>query len=274
MTDTDAAQRKRERQRRWRKDNPDKLAVYAARRQANSDHDSAVLREWRSTNPKKVRMQRTCADASRRSTGRCRRYGLPERAFRNMLLAQRGRCAVCDAEFDNDRRVSIDHNHDTGAVRGLLCISCNSGIGSLGDSRDRLLAAAAYLKTTSGVDWRTTEPLYIHRPARTVHLKWPVDLFGFTISALRLSPPSYGQLERIRSAGELTATVIVEALTNEPASIVELLKWEDVEAVLQVGLRLLPPDLVAWMEGGGGYRTVSWRRSRSVCRQAGSAGRG
>ena len=43
----------------------------------------------------------------------------------------------------------------------------------------------------------------------------------------------------------------MEALTNEPASIVELLKWEDVEAVLQVGLRLLPPDLVAWMEGGG-----------------------
>ncbi len=164
---------------------------------------------------------------------------------------------MCDAEFDNDRRVSIDHNHDTGAVRGLLCISCNSGIGSLGDSRDRLLAAAAYLKTTSGVDWRTTEPLYIHRPARTVHLKWPVDLFGFTISALRLSPPSYGQLERIRSAGELTATVIVEALTNEPASIVELLKWEDVEAVLQVGLRLLPPDLVAWMEGGGGTEPLA-----------------
>ena len=51
-------------------------------------------------------------------------------------------CAICGSE-DN---LHIDHNHDTGEVRGVLCNCCNRGLGLFGDNSELLKAAIGYLK--------------------------------------------------------------------------------------------------------------------------------
>lgn len=72
-------------------------------------------------------------------------YGLTPEAYTEMLERQEGVCAVC-RKPPGRRRLNVDHNHATGAVRGLLCPSCNRGIGLLGDDLDRLMDAVAYLR--------------------------------------------------------------------------------------------------------------------------------
>jgi len=72
-------------------------------------------------------------------------YGLQPETFREMLRLQEGRCAICANEFAEDLTPHVDHCHETGVVRGLLCSPCNSGIGFLGDDPQRLIAASAYV---------------------------------------------------------------------------------------------------------------------------------
>jgi hypothetical protein len=75
-------------------------------------------------------------------------YGVTVEQYNEMLAAQRGGCAICGSPDSgrSDRLVLyVDHDHRTDAVRGLLCMKCNNGIGQLGDDPDRLVAAAAYL---------------------------------------------------------------------------------------------------------------------------------
>ena len=60
---------------------------------------------------------------------RLRKYGLSVFAAREMEKAQGGTCAICaDAISLSDRRSHIDHDHETGKVRGILCAPCNQAI--------------------------------------------------------------------------------------------------------------------------------------------------
>lgn len=89
---------------------------------------------------------------------RLARFGLTPEQYQEMLDAQGGVCAICerpercrDSRNGRIKAFAVDHDHDTGAVRGLLCQNCNKGIGNLGDSADTLIAAAAYLEAAKGV---------------------------------------------------------------------------------------------------------------------------
>ncbi|KKL48103.1 hypothetical protein LCGC14_2328860 [marine sediment metagenome] len=57
---------------------------------------------------------------------------------------QRGKCAICGVKPD---RLVADHDHDTGVIRGMLCQSCNSGIGLLNDNPQVIRSAYEYLLT-------------------------------------------------------------------------------------------------------------------------------
>lgn len=59
------------------------------------------------------------------------RYGLSVDQYNEMLKAQNNKCAICGDDCPTGRSLAVDHNHDTGAVRGLLCSRCNIGIGQL-----------------------------------------------------------------------------------------------------------------------------------------------
>lgn len=95
------------------------------------------------------------ADATRRAVNR--KYRLAPEDHDAIFHAQRGCCAVCGrrAEETDGGRLNVDHDHDTGAVRGLLCGHCNRGLGHFSDSESLLLAAAEYLHSReSGVPRR------------------------------------------------------------------------------------------------------------------------
>jgi hypothetical protein len=75
-----------------------------------------------------------------------RKYGMTPADFERMLAAQDGRCAICGAPPADGQSLHVDHCHDTGLVRGLLCFNCNAGLGMFDHDGERLGAAATYLR--------------------------------------------------------------------------------------------------------------------------------
>lgn len=80
----------------------------------------------------------------------CERHGITTAEYERLLGEQNERCAICQQQPSDERRLAIDHDHTTGAVRGLLCIRCNTAIGSMRDDPALLQAAVAYLSTRQG----------------------------------------------------------------------------------------------------------------------------
>ncbi len=75
-----------------------------------------------------------------------RQFGITLEQEATLLAAQDNRCAICGITRDEfGRTFDVDHCHDTGRIRGLLCNSCNLGIGKLKDSPALLARAIAYL---------------------------------------------------------------------------------------------------------------------------------
>jgi hypothetical protein len=80
------------------------------------------------------------------------RFNISIDEYNNLFLKQKGKCAIChqaESQLDSKGKVkwlSVDHNHSKGDIRGLLCNSCNTGIGKLGDSITVLESAVKYLK--------------------------------------------------------------------------------------------------------------------------------
>jgi len=72
-----------------------------------------------------------------------RQYGITQEQYNQFLIAQGGRCAICQTKFVKIGH--IDHDHKTGKVRGLLCFKCNVGIGHLDDDPLKVKAALDYL---------------------------------------------------------------------------------------------------------------------------------
>lgn len=95
-------------------------------------------RQWRRNNPDKTKK------TNRKQN--LRKYGLTEEEYISMLESQNGKCAICgDKEPGRYKNFNIDHCHETGINRGLLCVRCNLGIGNLKDSPEILRKAAEYL---------------------------------------------------------------------------------------------------------------------------------
>jgi len=82
-------------------------------------------------------------------------FGLSLEQYQEMHDRQNGRCAICDEPETQMRSgkikaLAVDHNHKTGAIRGLLCCDCNQGIGKLKDDPKILRLAAEYLEKDLG----------------------------------------------------------------------------------------------------------------------------
>ncbi len=85
-----------------------------------------------------------------------RLYGLSLAEFDAMLAAQGGVCLICGGTETTPKRkggkirpMCVDHDHTTGAVRGILCATCNNGLGCFKDDPVRVQSALDYLKRHS-----------------------------------------------------------------------------------------------------------------------------
>lgn len=73
-------------------------------------------------------------------------YGMTIEQYEAFYSLQKGCCASCgDHESTGKRKLNVDHDHETGLIRGLLCNRCNPGIGYFNDSVERLAMAIRYL---------------------------------------------------------------------------------------------------------------------------------
>lgn len=74
-------------------------------------------------------------------------YDVSNDRFQEMLKNQNGLCAICLKEEQVKRRqLSVDHDHETGKIRELLCNNCNNGLGRFKDSLETLIRATEYLR--------------------------------------------------------------------------------------------------------------------------------
>lgn len=114
----------RKRVKQWRKDNPDK-------RKEQSKKESS---------PDKIYNRRKHLKYA---------YGITIEEYDALYIQQEGRCAICGVhQSEYSRRFHLDHCHNTGKVRGLLCPECNHLLGRAKDSKTILQNAINYLTTT------------------------------------------------------------------------------------------------------------------------------
>lgn len=120
----------------YRAKNRDRLVTY--KRKWNQDH-----KEHR-----KALRKRDIAKNARRFLNndlKCK-FGITLNQYESMLALQNHRCAICGVpQSELKRRMSVDHNHETGKVRSLLCNHCNTGLGYFRDSEQILTKAIKYL---------------------------------------------------------------------------------------------------------------------------------
>ena len=142
------------RERYWR--NPERACAKSrAWRLANPEYNRERKRVWVRQNPEKVRAQfyRKIAKNPEKYKGIAARisrrfhlktaYDLTQHEYEEMLKAQDGKCAICQTPVAHP---DVDHDHKTDKVRGLLCMTCNRGLGQFKENRQLLIAAAEYLK--------------------------------------------------------------------------------------------------------------------------------
>ena len=118
--------------------------------QRNRAKAIAKAQQWREDNPERyqawLKQNRTINKERRRETDRRghlrRKYGLAIEVYEFLCVAQSGRCAICSEPAE---KLHVDHEHETGLVRGLLCGKCNKAIGLLNDDPGLLRSAASYL---------------------------------------------------------------------------------------------------------------------------------
>jgi len=134
-----------ERMKAWRAENRESVSEYqAAWRDENREHVAAYSKGYMAEY-----LERDDVKKAQFTRQLWRNYRMTDEEFNTLWLAQQGECAICYVSLTPRGRTKtsacVDHNHETGAVRGLLCRPCNHGIGHLRDSPDILKSAAAYL---------------------------------------------------------------------------------------------------------------------------------
>ena len=134
----------RERHKAWVSAHPEN--VRASRKKWRDKQDQEELKAYnRAANMKSRKKNPKASRAAVRNSFLKSTYGIDEKEYQRLLALQNGACAICKERCSTWSRLSVDHDHNTGRVRGLLCNQCNRAIGLLRDNPRLLMLAAEYL---------------------------------------------------------------------------------------------------------------------------------
>lgn len=111
----------------------------------NDEHLRRRLAIEPSYNRDRVRRWSSVGDNKRRRN-LVTRYGITVEEYDRLLAEQGNKCAICRLPMDEGKRLAVDHDHDTGAVRGIVHIRCNTAIALFRDSPEICRQAAEYLE--------------------------------------------------------------------------------------------------------------------------------
>ena len=104
-------------------------------RNRNKNKRQEKIREWRVKHKDKIeddRLKKT--------------YGISLEDYKTLLFKQNNCCAICTKnEKEFKIKLAVDHDHETGKVRGLLCRFCNQALGALGDNLEGIMQVVKYL---------------------------------------------------------------------------------------------------------------------------------
>lgn len=120
---------------KYRKDHKNEIAAKDRVRKCSESVREAARKRY-AANPEKYKLYQVS-----------RSYGLTPEQYREMFAVQDDRCKICkrhQSEFP--KAFAVDHCHRTGKIRGLLCNSCNAGLGWFRDNVVALRAAAEYVE--------------------------------------------------------------------------------------------------------------------------------
>jgi hypothetical protein len=102
---------------------------------AHPERHIVATKKWRENNPRKPVNARLLKE-----------YGITLEEYERMLTEQNGKCAICGTETPRGiGKFHVDHSHETGNVRGLLCNNCNTALGLFRDSTSIMQSAIEYL---------------------------------------------------------------------------------------------------------------------------------
>jgi len=144
--------RKRERNRKWQAEHPEKhrernRKYYAEHPEKHRERN----RKYYAEHPEKHRERNRKWQAEHPEKGRereyRRNYGITIEDYERRLVEQDGKCAICgEPPSVGGKRLSVDHDHETGKIRALLCQRCNLVVGGLKESAAFARLVADYLE--------------------------------------------------------------------------------------------------------------------------------
>jgi hypothetical protein len=130
---------------------PCNLAAKKARTALDPQANRDRVRRWQLENPEKYRAkQREYVETGQKSFWSRkyhlkRKYGMTIADYDRMFDAQGGVCAICGEARPEERTLHVDHDHETGVIRGLLCFRCNNALGDFREEYALFQRAADYL---------------------------------------------------------------------------------------------------------------------------------
>jgi hypothetical protein len=150
QSDEERKRRNRERSARYRQENPEKWKEIDRKAKLKS-------RQNPEKNLQKLTYQQQYREENRKVLSdkeRQRKFGITPKEYSNFFESQNGSCAICKqpetaTRLGKVKALAVDHCHQSGFIRGLLCADCNMGIGKLKEDKNILLSAIQYLEKHS-----------------------------------------------------------------------------------------------------------------------------